>query len=64
MYFQQKLEQYTSTGKYGFIMGDFNIDLLKIDRCNYAHNFILYLQSCSMIPSIDKPSRVHGESAN
>ena len=63
MYFEQKLEQYTSTGKYVFIMGDFNIDLLKIDRCNYAHNFLLYLQSCSMIPSIDKPSRVHGESA-
>jgi hypothetical protein len=44
-------------------MGDFNIDLLKIDRCNCAHNFLLYLQSCSMIPSIDKPSRFHGESA-
>jgi hypothetical protein len=44
-------------------MGDFNIDLLNIDSCNYAHTFSLTLQSCSMTPSIDKPTRVHRDSA-
>jgi hypothetical protein len=44
-------------------MGDFNIYLLKIDQCNYAHNFMLSLQSCSMIPSIDKPTCVHRNSS-
>lgn len=62
-YFEQKLEYYTSKGKHVVIMGDFNIDLLKIDQCNYAHNFMLSLQSCSMIPSIDKPTRVHRNSS-
>lgn len=44
-------------------MGDFNINLLKCETCNYAHNFLLPLQSLSFIPTIDKPTRVHGNSA-
>ena len=62
-YFEQKLEYYNSKGKHVVIMGDFNIDLLKINQCNYAHNFMLTLQSCSMIPYIDKPTRVHNNSS-
>jgi len=45
------------------IAGDFNIDLLKSESCDYAHNFLLSLQSYSFIPLIDKPTRVYGNSA-
>jgi len=46
-----------------YIAGDFNIDLLKSESCNYAHNFLLSLQSYSFIPLIDKPTRVYENSA-
>ena len=44
-------------------MGDFNINLLGVEKCNYGHNFLLSLQSFSFIPTIDKLSRVHNNSA-
>ena len=44
-------------------MGDFNINLLGVEKCNYGHNFLLSSQSFSSIPTIDKPSRVHKNSA-
>ena len=44
-------------------MGDFNINLLAVETCNYAHKFLLSLQSCSLIPTVDKPSRVYNDSA-
>ena len=44
-------------------MGDFNINPLGVKKCNYVHNFLLSLQSFSFIPTIDKPTRVHNNSA-
>ena len=44
-------------------MGDFNINLLGVETCNYAHNFLLSLQSFSLIPTIDKPTRVYKNTA-
>ena len=41
----------------------FNINLLGVEKCNYAHNFLLSLQRFSFIPTIDKPTRVHNNSA-
>ena len=38
-------------------MGDTNIDLLK--STHYAHDFLSTLLSCFLIPTIDKPMRVH-----
>ena len=52
-----------STDKSISICGDFNIDLLKAESCNYAHIFLLSLQSYSFLPLIDKPMRVHSTSA-
>ena len=53
-----KLEFYTSKGNPVFVLTDSNIDLLRINSCNYAHDFLLSLQSCSMLPTIDKPTRI------
>ena len=44
-------------------MGDFNINLLAVETCNYAHKFLLSLQSYSLIPTVDKPTRVYNNSA-
>ena len=44
-------------------MGDFNVNLLAVETCNYAHNFLLSLQSFSLIPTLDKPTRVYNNSA-
>ena len=39
------------------VMGDFNIDLLKSETCGFSHNFLLYVQSFSFVPTIDKPTK-------
>ena len=44
-------------------MGDFNMDLLKSNSCSYSENFLLSCQSYSLLPSIDKPTRIHNNSA-
>ena len=62
-YFDETIEKYASSGKHVVIMGDFNIDLLKCDTSSYSHDFISSLQSCYLIPTIDKPTRVRSSSA-
>ena len=44
-------------------MGDFNINLLGVETCNYAHNVLPSLQRFSLIPTIDKPTRVYKNTA-
>jgi len=62
-YFNETVERFNACDKTVYIAGDFNIDLLKSESYNYAHNFLLSLQSYSFIPLIDKPTRVYGNSA-
>jgi hypothetical protein len=62
-YLDEMLEKFTSTGKSLCIMGDFNVDLLKSNSCRYAEHFLLSCQSYSLLPSIDKPTRIHNNSA-
>ena len=45
-------------------MGDFNLCLLKSEVSEFSHNFLLSLQSCYLIPTIDKPSRAPGNLAS
>ena len=45
------------------ILGDFNIDLLKAQNSNYSQDFLVSLQSCYLIPTVDKPTRVRSTSA-
>ena len=45
-------------------MGDFNINLLGVEKCNqYARNFLLSLQSFSLFRQLIKPTRFHNNSA-
>ena len=41
-----------------YIMGDFNIDLLKYECCNYSNNFFNQLSSSGYVPLITKPTRI------
>ena len=61
-YFDRKIETLIASGKQIFLMGDFNINLLRFHNCKYAHNFLLSLQSFNLTPTIDKPTRVHHNS--
>jgi len=54
-YIDEALEKY-STGKPVYILGDFNLDLLKFETYHYSHDFLLSLQSCHFLPTIDKPT--------
>ena len=62
-YFDETIEKFVSSGKHVVIMGDFNIDLLKCHTSSYSHDFLSSLQSCYLIPAIDKPTRVCQTSA-
>ena len=45
-------------------MGDFNINLLGVEKCNqYPHNFLLSLQNFSLFRQLIKPARFHNNSA-
>ena len=46
-----------------YIMGDFNIDLLKSKSSQISQDFLPSLRSCYLIPTVDKPMRVHRTSA-
>ena len=62
-YIENTLERYNKKEKSVFLIGDFNIELLKIETCSYSHNFLTTLQSCYLLPTIDKPTRVYNTSA-
>ena len=51
------------TNKAIYILGGFNIDLLKCETSHFSHTFLLHLQSCYLIPTVDKPTRFHRASA-
>jgi len=62
-YFDETLEKLSTSGKPIYVMGDFNINLLNAETCNFTKDFLLSLQSFSFIPTIDKPTRVNSNSA-
>ena len=56
--------KFTSTGKNLCLLGDFNLCVQKNETCNYSRDFLLALQSSYLPPNIDKPTRVHKNSAS
>ena len=62
-YFDEIIERYNASGKRICVLGDFNIDLLKTESSNYSQDFLMTLQSCYLIPTVDKPTRVRSTSA-
>ena len=62
-YFDETPEKVIASNKSVYIMGDFNINLLHAESSRYAQEFLLSLQSFSFTPTINKPTRVHNNSA-
>ena len=52
-----------SENKHVYIMGDFNIDLLKTDIHRPIHEYSDFIYSFSMLPSIYKPTRITATTA-
>ena len=59
----ETIERYNASGKRICVLGDFNIDLPKTESSNYSQDFLMTLQSCYLIPTVDKPTRVRSTSA-
>ena len=61
--FNPILNKINQENKINFIMGDFNIDLLKDDTDRATHDYLDLIYSHSLIPSIHKPTRITEETA-
>jgi hypothetical protein len=52
------LHKIDKENKICYLMGDFNIDLLKSESCDYANRFIEQLFTSYFVPLITKPTRI------
>ena len=57
------LEKIDKENKIGYLMGDFNIDLLKSESCDYAGQFTEQLFTSPYYPLITKPTRITAHTA-
>ena len=59
IYFDEVVEKSFLHDRLVYIMGDFNIDLLKSQSSSISQRFLMSTQSFHLIPTIDKPTPVH-----
>lgn len=57
-YINLTIESINQENKFCLFMGDFNVDLLKIDTHTDPQNFINSLGSCFFQPQIFQPTRI------
>ena len=57
-YLDKTIELLVSDDKDVYIMGNFNIDLLKCESSQMSQDFLLSLRSSYLIPTVDKATRV------
>ena len=57
-YLDKTIEILVSDDKDVYIMGNFNIDLLKCESSQMSQDFLLSLRSSYLIPTVDKATRV------
>ena len=62
-YLSESLKRFNRHNHNIYLMGDFNIDLLKYENCTYSQALLHCTQSFSMLPVLDKPTRAYGTSA-
>ena len=55
-YIEEAVEKYSAACavKNLCLRGDFNLCLQRIETCHYSHEFLLALQSCYLIPMIER----------
>ena len=62
-YLAELLRRLDFQNKKCFLMGDFNLDLLKIDRNQHIKDFINMMFSSTFYPLISRPTRITNTSA-
>ena len=62
--FEKLLDKINRENKLFYLLGDYNIDILKINQNKYAENFINQLSSSFFYPLITKPTRITHNSAS
>ena len=62
-YVEEAVDRYSATVKPICLLGDVNINICRAQTCNYAQQFLDCLQSYALLPTTDKPTRVHNHSA-
>ena len=60
-YFEEGVDRYCATGKPICLLGDVNINILHAQTCNYGQQLLDFLQSYSLLPTIDKPTRLYNK---
>ena len=63
LYVQNLMQNSIFTNKHVYLMGDFNIDLMKCNSQHISQEFVETLMSVSLLPLISKPTRVTDRSA-
>ena len=63
-YFEETIDRYSATAKSVYLSGDFNINILWFQTCNYAQQFLNCFQSYAFLPTIDKLTRVCSDPRN
>ena len=60
--FEEKIEsalnRIDNESKTCYLLGDFNIDLLKHEKCAYSARFLNQMMSSMFLPTILKPTRI------
>ena len=62
-YVEEAIDRYSATVKLICLLGDVNINIFRAQTCNNAQQFLDCLQSYTLLPTIDKPTRVYNHSA-
>ena len=59
---EEILSKINTENKITYFLGDFNINILNIDKHNETHDFTDIMFSASLLPTITKPTRVTSRS--
>ena len=59
-YLDKTIEKMVSDDKDIYIMGDFNIDLIKCESSQISQDYLISLRSSYLILTVDKPTHVPG----
>lgn len=57
------LEKIDKENKHCYLLGDFNIDLLKSESCDYTNHFVEQLFTSCFFPLINKPTKITNHTA-
>ena len=61
LHYFEAVDRYCAIGKPICLLGDVKINILRTQTCNYAQQLLDCLQGYSLLPTIDKPTRLYNK---